>query len=101
MAAGESQAHLELKRLALIWAQAAGYSIAACEVSLPHLRCRMDVGTYRPGAKRGEWRGTRAEVGVTAIFECKASRPDLVRDCRNSERLLARMKTLSERRATL
>ena len=110
MPASESLAHLELKRLALIWAQANGYSIAACEVSLPNLRFRLDVGAYRPGVRREVRRDARlqvnrsrlaAAVGVAAVFECKASRVDLVRDCRNGEQLRARMKLLLERRLTL
>ena len=110
MSASESQAHLELKRLALIWAQANGYPIAACEVSLPNLQFRLDVGAYRPGSRREAQRDVRlamnrsariAAVGVSAIFECKASRPDLVRDCRSAARLIERMKTLTERRAAM
>ncbi len=110
MSAGESAAHLELKRLALIWAQANGYPIAAREVSLPNLRFRLDVAAYRPASKRvlrrdERWGTNRssaaAALGLSAIFECKASRADLVRDCRNSIRLLARMKELTEARCEL
>lgn len=106
----ESPTHRELKRLALIWAQANGYAIAACEVSLPNLRFRLDVGAYRPSSRREARRDVRlntnrsvltAAVGVTAVFECKASRPDLVRDCRSAARLIERMKALTERRLTL
>ncbi|MES2922777.1 MAG: hypothetical protein V4819_14580 [Verrucomicrobiota bacterium] len=101
---------MDLKRLALIWAQANGYPVAAREVSLPNLRFRLDVAAYRPGSarilRRDEQRGTSraftiAALGVAAIFECKASRADLVRDCRNSERLTARMKELTEAREEL
>jgi hypothetical protein len=104
VAAGESPAHLELKRLALIWAQANGYPVAACEVSLPNLRFRLDVGAYRPGARARTNRSGRASaaaLGVAAVFECKASRVDLVRDGRCAARLLERMKLLTERRLTL
>jgi hypothetical protein len=110
MAAGESEQHLELKRLSLIWAQANRYSIAAREVSLPNLRFRLDVAAYRPGSarvvKRDEQRGKSRSIavpaiGVAAIFECKASRADLVRDCRNADRLRARMKELTEARDEL
>jgi hypothetical protein len=110
MPAGESPAHLELKRLALIWAQANGYPIAACEVSLPNLRFRLDVAAYRPASTRILKRDERREIdrsvsvaalGLSAIFECKASRADLVRDCRHSDRLIARMKELGEVRIEL
>ena len=44
---GETAAHRELKRLALLWAQAQGYSACALEVSLPRCRYRADVAAYR------------------------------------------------------
>ena len=106
----ESPAHLELKRLALIWAQANGYPIVACEVSLPNLRFRLDMGAYRPGSRRVVKRDARlntnrsvpvAALGIAAVFECKASRTDLVRDCRSAARLIERMKVLTERRLKL
>jgi len=108
--ASESPAHLELKRLALIWAQANGYPIVGCEVSLPNLRFRLDVGAYRPGLRREVKRDARlntnrsvavAAVGIAAVFECKASRSDLVRDCRSATRLIERMKVLNERRLNM
>ena len=43
----ETQAHRDLKRLALIWAQSNGFRVAAAEVSLPNHRVRMDVAAYR------------------------------------------------------
>jgi hypothetical protein len=110
VSSSESPAHLELKRLALVWAQANGYPIAACEVALPNLRFRLDGGAYRPATRR-EWRldaarqtrrtVTTAALGSTAIFECKATRTDLVRDCRNGARLRERMRVLTDRRLTL
>ena len=108
--ASESFAHLELKRLALIWAQANGYPIVACEVSLPNLRFRLDAGAYRPGSRKVSKRDARlntnrsvsvAAPGIAAVFECKASRSDLVRDCRSAARLIERMKVLTERRLNL
>ena len=74
VATGETQAHLELKRLALIWAQANGYQIAAGEVTLPNLRFRIDVGAYKPAVRREVRRDPRlqtnrvrsaAAIGVT------------------------------------
>jgi hypothetical protein len=79
---GESAMHLRLKRLALIWAQANGYSACAVEVALPHCRYRADVAAYRPSPR---------SIGSTAIFECKQALPDLRRDncrtCATRERL--------------
>ncbi len=90
---GESAAHLELKRLALVWAQENGYPIAALEVTLPQCRYRADVAAYRP-QKNGS-------LGVTSVFECKQSAPDLRRDdCRRSQ-ALARLETVYRRRQLL
>ncbi len=88
-ARGETQAHVSLKRLSLLWAQAQGYSACAFEVSLPRSRYRADVAGYRPGSPP-----------VTAIFECKQARADLRRDnCCTMEtrsRLLARRRRILE-----
>src|SRR5207237_10123602 len=67
----ETLIHARLKSLALLWAQAQGYSACALEVSLPHCRYRADVAAYRPKS---------SGVGLTAIFECKQALPDLRRD---------------------
>ncbi|HEX8281481.1 MAG TPA: hypothetical protein VF551_08890, partial [Chthoniobacterales bacterium] len=69
--AGETEAHRRLKRLAVLWAQAQGFTACAVEVSLPQCRYRADVAAYRA---RG------SEVGTTAIFECKQVLADLRRD---------------------
>jgi len=47
MSQSESAAHLELKRLALAWAQTQGYRVAAAEVTLPIYRFRL--GTSNSG----------------------------------------------------
>ncbi len=106
--AGETEAHRDLKRRALIWAQSSGFRIAAAEVSLPDHRVRMDVAAYRPErvreARHAEGTKTtrlawKAKVGATAIFECKAFRADFIRDGRSISRTLARLTVLDERRA--
>ncbi len=90
---GETVAHLELKRLALLWAQENDYPIAALEVSLPKCRYRADVAAYRPRKD-----GT---LGHTVVFECKQSAPDLRRDdCRTSE-TQARLESVYRRRQIL
>lgn len=68
---GETDAHVRLKRLALIWAQRQGYSACGLEVALPRCRYRADVAAYRAG---------RNESNVSAIFECKQCLVDLRRD---------------------
>ena len=84
---GETEAHLRLKRLALLWVQANGYSACAAEVTLPQCRYRADVAAYRALPR---------EQTVTAIFECKQALPDLRRD--NCETVTTRERLLSLRR---
>jgi len=81
-----------LKRLALIWAQAQGYSACAAEVTLPSCRYRADVAAYRPQGRRRE---------CTAIFECKQTLPDLQRDNCVSAEARARLAELLARRVIL
>jgi hypothetical protein len=90
---GETAAHLELKRLALLWAQENRYPIAALEVALPQCRYRADIAAYRPQKD-----GT---LGHTAVFECKQSAPDLRRDDCRSAQTLARLELLYRRRQVL
>ncbi|HEY3897043.1 MAG TPA: hypothetical protein VGM54_00415 [Chthoniobacter sp.] len=96
---GETQAHRDLKRLALVWAQASGYRIAAAEVSLPNHRVRMDVAACRMERVR-EVRSpsgraiSRPAIGATAIFECKASASDFVRDARSWQRTQEKLESL-------
>jgi hypothetical protein len=88
----ETAAHTRLKRLALLWAQAQGYSACAFEVSLPQCRYRADVAAYRP-----EPNG----IGSTAIFECKQALSDLRRDNCSSSATRERLETLCRRRQIL
>ncbi len=90
---GETPRHLELKRLALLWAQENGYPIAALEVTLPQCRYRADVAAYRPQRD-----GT---LGHTVLFECKQSGSDLRRNDRRSPETLARLETVYRRRQVL
>ena len=90
---GETAVHLELKRLALLWAQENGYPLAALEVSLPRCRYRADVAAYRP-----QKNGT---IGHTVVFECKQSAPDLRRDDCRSPQTLARLESVYRRRQIL
>ena len=88
----ETSTHVRLTRLALLWAQAQGYSACALEVSLPHCRYRADVAAYRPKP---------SGVGLTAIFECKQALPDLRRDNCRSVAVRARLETVYRRRQIL
>ena len=89
---GETEAHLRLKRHAVLWAQASGYSACAAEVSLPRCRYRADVAAYRP---------VNGRIGVTAVFECKQALPDLRRDNCCSSATRQRMQTVQKRRDVL
>jgi hypothetical protein len=70
--AAESPAHGELKRLALEWALAHRLALTAMEVRLPRSAYRADVAAATPRAL--------ASNALTAVFECKASRADFLRD---------------------
>jgi hypothetical protein len=69
---GESAAHLQLKRLAVSWALAHRLALCSTEVRLPRCNYRADVAAATP-------RITAPNAAV-AIFECKASRSDFLRD---------------------
>lgn len=83
----ETEAHLRLKRLALLWAQTHGYTACAAEVTLPQCRYRADVAAYRSRLR---------EQTITAIFECKQALPDFRRD--NCETAMTRERLLSLQR---
>jgi hypothetical protein len=85
---GETAAHVRLKRLACIWAQAHGYSACALEVGLPHCCYRADVAAFREDRE-----GDRA-----AIFECKQALADLRRDNCDSVRAREQLDGLQRRR---
>jgi hypothetical protein len=82
----ESPAHRQLKRLALAWAQARGLELAAEEVRLPRSPYRADLAAAGP---------------LTAVFECKASRADFLRDSTAERGLPEQIVGLSERLAAL
>lgn len=95
MPSGETQAHRTLKHAALFWAQCQGYSIAGMETRVPNSRFRADVAAYRPE------RGRAPGIGMTAIFECKQSRPDFLKDRHGLEESLERLRMLNDRRSKL
>jgi hypothetical protein len=69
---GETPAHRELKRLALVWAGARRLVLGASEVRLPRSNYRADVAAATLRALSGN--------AVTVVFECKASRADFLID---------------------
>lgn len=88
----ETEAHVRLKRLSLLWAQANRYNACAAEVSLPQCRYRADVAAYRSRLR---------EQTVTAIFECKQALPDLRRDNCETAGARERLRSLARRREIL
>ena len=72
MSAGETEAHLALKRASLVWAQLKGYRACGLEVRVPGSHFRADAAAYRSTGS--------SALGETAIFECKQSRADYLRD---------------------
>lgn len=90
---GETVAHSRLKRLAVLWAQARGYSACAMEVTLPRCRFRADVAAYRPNRKQS--------AATTAVFECKQALVDLRRDNGCTATTMRRLEKIHERRETL
>lgn len=86
----ETTSHTRLKTLALGWAQANGFGICAAEVSVPRSGFRADVAAIG--------RGPQAR---TAVFECKRSRADLLKDAHAEAATRARLAELAERRRTL
>jgi hypothetical protein len=90
MPAAETENHLRLKRLALAWAQANGFAICAPEVRVPKSGYRADVAASGRGA-----------AARTAVFECKQSRADLLKDAHAEQATRQQLAELAMRRRTL
>lgn len=93
MSRSETATHLRLKTLALAWAQANGFGACAPEVRVPRSGYRADVAAYARASGGGNAR--------TAVFECKQSRADLLKDAHGEAVTRARLSELAERRRTL
>ncbi len=87
---GETDTHRNLKALALDWARANGFAIAAPEVRVPKSGYRADVAA----ASRGENRRI-------AVFECKQARADLLKDAHAEAETKRKLAELIVRRAKL
>lgn len=65
----ETEAHRQLKQLAIVWAREQGWPIAAAEVRVPRSGYRADAAAMERGL-----------TARTALFECKQARADLLKD---------------------
>jgi len=93
MASRESFAHRRLKELTLLWAYQRGYRCCAREVRSPRSPYRVDVAGVRIDRNRG--------TSTVAVFECKQSRTDFLRDNRRRDELRDKLLQLQERRKRL
>lgn len=87
---GESEGHAALKRLSLAWAQTHGFALCAPEVRVPRSGFRADVAACGQG-----------EDARCALFECKQSRGDLLKDAQAESSARSRLEELTRRRETL
>jgi len=85
----ESAAHRELKFLALAWARAHRLQLTATEVRLPRSGYRADVAAATPRVLSAR--------AFTAVFECKVSRADFLRDSAREAGAAVTLARLSER----
>lgn len=90
MATAETENHTRLKALALAWAQTNGFSIAGLEVRVPKSGYRADVAASGRGAD-----------ARTAVFECKQSRADLLKDAHAEFTTRSQLAELTQRRRSL
>jgi len=91
----ETAAHRALKRASVLWAQAQGFNLVAEEVRIPRSSYRADVVAGESTLKAGP------QMLRTAVFECKQSRSDLLKDSRAVKETLLRIEELTERKHDL
>ncbi len=89
MTSPETPAHRNLKRLALAWAQANGLPLCAEEVSLPRCPYRADLAAASARVS--------SPAGILAVFECKQSRSDWLRDSAREGETRRRAREVAER----
>jgi len=116
----ETEAHLQLKRLAGAYLMREGFSAVATEVAGPIMRIRVDVAGYIDRVPHGpgvnhltyttesqpglpyEPKGPRTRCDPRiVIIECKQERADLMRDVDDLAKLLDLRERLAARRAAL
>jgi len=101
MAARGSSKHLNLKRLAFRWALEQRFRLASLDVKIPQLGARIHVAACRPEPPR-RLRGRLVfKPGATAVFECKRSRADFLKDARSEESIRERLDVLHQERCVI
>jgi len=90
-----------LKALAFGWARENQFSAVAPEVSFPHRRFRFDLAAFKPLCRVPEKVDFSMDLGLTAVFECKQSRSDMIKDSKGKASTLARLHELYRRKAKL
>ena len=89
----ESEAHRSLKSMAAEWAVARRLSLYAAEVRLPRSGYRADLAACTPRIA--------SSAAFTAVFECKASRADFLRDAAPDTETAAELAELTRRLSEL
>lgn len=87
---GETEAHRGLKGLAVEWAKANGFRIAAEEVRVPKSGYRADVAAIGKGP-----------AARCAVFECKQARADLLKDAHDDQDTKKELSRLIRRKKRL
>lgn len=94
---GESSAHRALKLAACQWARDQGYRAVGMEIRIPSSPYRADAAACRLDRPRpGE-----PEIGACAVFECKQSRADFLKDAAAEQEGWIRLEQLKQRRNRL
>lgn len=91
----ETPQHIALKHAAMVWALETGFTIAVPEIRIPRSSYRADVVALETTLKAG------SHILRSAVFECKQSRSDLIKDSRNVQKTLRRIAELTERKQKL
>ncbi len=89
MKGGETDAHRTLKRLAFNWARGSGLPLIGSEVRVPQSGFRADLAAAS--------RHPAGPGAVVALFECKQSRSDLLRDHADEPSVRAAATAIAER----
>jgi hypothetical protein len=90
-----------LKRLAFRWALQQRFSLAALEVKVPQLGARVDVAACRPERPRKLRGRTVFKPGAIAVFECKSTRADFLKDARCEDFIREQLRILQLKRLEL